>query len=199
VPVPTQINGLPAHVLLIHVLLAAIPLGAVLVILHAVWPAARRRLGIVTPLVTLVALAFVPVTTNAGHWFKDHLNASGAWKERIDKHANLGGTLLPLAIALFVVAAGLWYLGRRYEYGLIRDRGAKGDAGRKVTGTAGGGSTATAVRTEPRASVRTALPTWANTVIGIVAVAVAVVTVVQLYRIGDSGAQAVWHGSVPGG
>jgi hypothetical protein len=202
-PVPTQINGLPAHVLLIHIIIGAVLLAALLVVLHALWPAARRRLGIVTPLVALGALVCVPITTHAGNWFKHYLlssgRATGAWRDRIVKHANLGGTFLWFAIALFVVAAGLWFLGRRYEYGLVRDRGANDEARHDVPNAGGGQSTATAVRVQPRAGVRTTLPTWANAAIGVVSVAIAVITVVQLYRIGDSGAQAVWHGSIPGG
>jgi hypothetical protein len=200
--VPTQINGLPAHVLLIHLVIAAVPLAALLVVLHAVWPAARRRLGIVTPLVALVALVCVPITTHAGNWFKHYLissgRATGAWKDRIIKHANLGGTFLWFVIGLFVVAAAVWLLGRRYEYGLLPDKRAQNGATAGPAGN-GGGATMTAVRTQPRSVVRTTLPTWASALIAVVAVAVAVISVAQLYRIGDSGAQAVWHGSVSGG
>jgi hypothetical protein len=201
VPVPTQINGLPAHVLLIHVLLAAVPLGAVLVILHAVWPAARRRLGIVTPLVTLAALVCVPITTHAGNWFKHYLissgRATGDWKDRIVKHADLGGTFLWFVIGLFVVAVAVWLLGRRYDFGVLPDRRAQNGPASEPSGN-GGGTTLTAVRTQPRSAVRTTLPGWASALIALVAVAVAVINVIQLYRIGDSGAQAVWHGSVGG-
>ena len=198
---PTEINGLPAHVLLIHVLIAAVPLGALLVVLHAVWPAARRRLGIVTPLVSLVALVFVPITTHAGNWFKHYLigsgRATGDWKDRIVKHANLGGTFLWFVIALFVVAVAVWLLGRRYDYGVLPDRRGPNGPASEPAGT-GGGSTLTAVRTQPRSALRTALPTWASALVALIAVAVAVINVIELYRIGDSGAQAVWHGSVPG-
>ena len=198
---PTQINGLPAHVLLIHVIIAVVPLAALLVVLHAVWPAARRRLGIVTPLAALVALVCVPITTHAGNWFKHYLissgRATGDWKDRIVKHANLGGTFLWFVIGLFVVAAGVWLLGRRYEFGVLPDRRANGLTS-EPSGN-GGGTTLTAVRTQPRSDTRTTLPTWASALIAVIAVAVAGVSVVQLYRIGDSGAQAVWHGSVSGG
>jgi hypothetical protein len=40
----TTIMGLPAHVLLVHFIVILAPLTAVLAILYAVWPAARRRL-----------------------------------------------------------------------------------------------------------------------------------------------------------
>lgn len=188
-----KINGLPAHVLLIHVLIAAVPLAALLVVLHAVWPPARRRLGIGTPIVALVALVFVPITTSAGHWFKNYIfandNPNPEWKARITRHANLASTFLWFVLALFVVAVALWLLGRWYEYGLLPDR--RTLAADERTGS---GATLTAVRTQP--ATRTVLPSWASAVIALVAVAVAVLNVVQLYRIGDAGAQAVWNGSI---
>jgi len=57
-----EINGLPAHVLLVHAVVIVIPLAALLTVLSALWPAARRRLGIVTPIVALIALILVPVS-----------------------------------------------------------------------------------------------------------------------------------------
>jgi hypothetical protein len=43
------------------------------------------------------------------------------------------------------------------------------------------------------------LPRWVPVVVGVLSVAVSVGGVVQLYRIGDSGAQAVWHGVTSSG
>jgi hypothetical protein len=63
---PTEIHGLPAHVLLVHAVVVLIPLSALLVVLSAAWPAARRRIGVASPLLALVNLALVPVTTHAG-------------------------------------------------------------------------------------------------------------------------------------
>ena len=40
----TTINGIPAHALLIHAIVVLAPLVALLEILCAFWPAARRRL-----------------------------------------------------------------------------------------------------------------------------------------------------------
>ncbi|MFZ2177676.1 MAG: hypothetical protein WAW17_27340 [Rhodococcus sp. (in: high G+C Gram-positive bacteria)] len=39
-----QSNGLPAHVLLVHFVVVLAPLTAILLILCALWPAARRRM-----------------------------------------------------------------------------------------------------------------------------------------------------------
>jgi hypothetical protein len=98
------IAGLPVHILLVHAVVILAPLTGVAVILHALWPAARRRLGFVTPLAALVVLVLVPITVSAG----EALEATVGSTPAIEKHADLGDTLLPWAIALFVVAVVEW-------------------------------------------------------------------------------------------
>lgn len=105
----TEINGLPAHILLIHLVVIGIPLAALLTILSAVWPAARRRLGIVTPIVALGALIMVPITTNAGEWLQARVY-QGFTNPQIVRHAELGDELLPWAIGLFVLGVLAWGL-----------------------------------------------------------------------------------------
>ena len=80
---PTQINGLPAHVLLVHLVVVFVPIAALMLIASVAWPAARRRLGVGTPLVALIPLVVVPVTTHAGEWLKDRLPEN----PRIERHA----------------------------------------------------------------------------------------------------------------
>ncbi|HZZ97819.1 MAG TPA: hypothetical protein VFE19_12410 [Jatrophihabitantaceae bacterium] len=174
---PTVINGLPAHILLIHIVIVLVPLGALFTVLSAVWPAARAKLGFVSPLTCLIALVFVPITTHAGTWLRDHLRAQQGDNPAIDRHANLGGTFLIYALGLFIVSAGVWWLGRMFE----------------LTGTTTATRTETATAT---AAATKALPQWASILIAVVAVAVSAVTVWQLYRIGDSGSHAVWGGIV---
>ncbi|GAB2488412.1 DUF2231 domain-containing protein [Jatrophihabitans fulvus] len=179
----TTINGIPAHVLLIHAIVVLAPLGALFTILSAVWPAARRKLGFISPLTCLVVLVLTPVTTNAGEWLEDKLTKGqdgSPFAEKIEKHADLGDTFLYLAIALFVFSAAVWWIGRRNDAATPADAAVP----------ASGGGTATATR-----ATTTALPTALTYAVAAVAVVVSVITVVQLVRIGDSGAQAVWGGS----
>ncbi len=164
---PTEINGLPAHALLVHVVVVLVPLAALLVVLSALWPAARRRLGVVTPLLALVAVVSVPLTTHAGEWLEARVPADPL----VRRHADLGDQLLPWAAGLFVIAAFGWFWSRR----------ADGSAG----APAAGGAHAT-----PRGGV-----TAVTAVLAVLAIVVAVGSVVQIYRIGDSGAKAVWHDS----
>ena len=99
-----QIAGLPLHVLLVHIVVIAVPLTALCMTLTTVWPAARRRLGLVTPIIALLTLIAVPITTNAGQWLEARVNITPL----IAAHAALGFTMLPWAVAVFIVAALQW-------------------------------------------------------------------------------------------
>jgi len=192
------INGLPAHVLLIHVLIVLIPLGALFTVLSAVWPAAHAKLGFIAPLTCLIALIFVPITVSAGTWLKDHQNFSGELEARIQHHANLAGGFGWYALALFVVSAAVWWVGRGTGLNL-RAAPPRPDAAADPSGAGTSGAataTATRARTAPLA---TSLPPWAVVTLAVVAVAVSALVTFQLYRIGDAGAHAVWQGSVSGG
>ena len=118
---PTQINGLPAHVLLIHAIVILIPLGALFTVLSAVWPAAHRKLGFLAPLACLIGVVLVPVTTNAGEWLEEKIAANGEVRA-IEKHAELGDAFLWYAILLFVVSAAVWWLGRSYRWQVLPGR-----------------------------------------------------------------------------
>jgi hypothetical protein len=156
----TLINGLPAHVLFVHVVVVLIPLTALALVTAALWPRAARRLGMVLPLVALVALVSVPLTTHAGEWLERHVDSDPL----VRRHTELGDGLLPWAVGLFVLAAVVWWAGRRSE---------------AESGRSGG-----ALRWS-------ALPV--RIVVGVLSLAVAVGAVVDVYRIGDSGAKAAWH------
>jgi hypothetical protein len=192
---PDTLFGLPTHVLLIHVVVVLIPLGALFTVLSAVWPAARRKLGFISPLTCAVALVFVPITTSAGHWLQNRIDPNHA-NQAIDHHANLAANYLYYAIGLFVISAAVWVLGRWFEFALPRPAIIRrSDAPQPIGGTGGGVQTATATRAEPQVT-RTALPVWATTFLIVAAVAMSVLAVWQLYRIGDAGAHAVWDGIV---
>lgn len=190
---PTVINGLPAHVLLIHVIIILIPLGALFTVLSAVWPAARHKLGFISPLTCLIAFVFVPITIHAGRWLQLHLAAGPAVEARIQKHANLGSSFWIYSLLLLLVSAAVWFIGRRYEI-TLRPNAAQSQSTSEGT-EVGGGGTATATQTRTRSQTALqALPVWASALIAVVSVAVAIVVTWQLYRVGDAGAKAVWTG-----
>lgn len=173
----TEINGLPAHILLVHAVIILIPISVLLVLANVFWRGSHERLGVVTPLVALVTLLLVPVTTHAGEWLRDRvLNTS-----LIERHAHMGDSLLPWAFGLFIVAVASWYLRRRAV--LVAPPSL-------ATGTAPGESNRGVTKETP--GVRS-VPPAASIAMAAIAVVVSVGAIVQLYRIGDSGAQAAWH------
>ncbi|MFF1573812.1 hypothetical protein ACFVWR_13780 [Leifsonia sp. NPDC058292] len=99
-----EVNGLPLHVLLVHFVVVLVPLAALCAVATAAWPAARRRLGIVTPLLALANLILVPVVTDAGAWLQARVPSTPL----IEQHATLGLTLYPWTIAVFVFTALQW-------------------------------------------------------------------------------------------
>lgn len=153
---PTTFNGLPAHPLLVHFVVVMVPLAALMVIASVCWPRARTRLGLATPLVALVALVLVPLTTHAGEWLEHHSERTAL----IRAHAHLGDQLLVWSIGVFLAAACWWLIHRQRDNSRTR---------------VGSGRTIIAI------------------VVGVVAIATAVGSVVQVYRIGESGAKAVWQ------
>jgi len=161
----TTINGLPAHALLVHFVVALVPLTALLLLLSVCWPAARARLGAATPIVALLTLILVPLTSNAGEWL-EHRTGRGAL---VRAHAELGDQLIYWSAGMFVVAAA-WWLVHQSRFDPWRGRRIPGESARTRKLLLGG--------------------------LAVVAAALAVGSVVQVYRIGDSGAKAVWQGQL---
>lgn len=159
----TVINGLPAHVLFVHAVVVLVPLAALLTVLTAVWPAARRRLGLVTPVLALVAAAFVPLTTHAGEALLGQVPNTAL----VRRHAGLGDLLVPWAVLLVLAAAAVWWVPRLVE-------------GAAAAGAPRGGVTGVLARP------------WLRTAVSVLAVLIGVGTVVATVLIGDSGAQAAW-------
>ncbi|WP_173476301.1 DUF2231 domain-containing protein [Streptomyces sp. 150FB] len=169
---PTMINGLPAHVLILHFVVVAVPLAAIALVVCVVSTTWLRRLGVVLPLFALLTLITVPITTHAGEWLQDRV----ADTPLVVKHTNLGDTLLPWVAALFAVTVVVWWFGRR---AMLKS------AAEVRTGGHGG-------RPPVRGSI--ALGTPVRTVAIVLSVVVAAGSIVTLVRIGDSGAKAAWTG-----
>ena len=106
---PETVFGLPTHAIVVHATVVLLPLAALVVLLHAFWPAARHRLGVVTPLLAGVALVLVPLATQSGETLEHSVRESAL----VERHAELADGMLPWAIGLFVVAVALWLLDRR--------------------------------------------------------------------------------------
>ncbi|WP_020577806.1 DUF2231 domain-containing protein [Actinopolymorpha alba] len=166
---PTFISGLPLHALIVHAVVVLVPLAALGSVVISLWPAARRRYGWLVVAVTAVAVGSVPLATETGEGLRDRLEPS----EAIARHADLGGELLifvaPLLVAVAVLNALDLYQHRRSR--------------------AEGPGAMTASRARPRVAgwVRPLTVLLAAT-----AVLLSVGTTIQVVRIGDAGARAVW-------
>lgn len=158
-------RGLPAHPLLVHAVVVLLPLAALALVLHAFWPAARRRLGVVTPLLALVVLVLVPITTHAGEELKDSLGADS--NPLVRRHEQLADQILPWSIALFVLAAAQWWW--------------TGPGVRVLAGRDGAAASGAARR-------------WVGIALAVVGLVVAVGATVVLLRAGEAGARATWGG-----
>lgn len=102
------VNGLPAHVLLVHAIVVLLPLSAALLALTALWPAARRRLAGPNVILSLLVVVLVPITTSAGEWLEHRL----ARNALIQRHAELGDTAIYAAAAVAVLAVVMWWRQR---------------------------------------------------------------------------------------
>ncbi|MBF6244488.1 MULTISPECIES: DUF2231 domain-containing protein [Nocardia] len=149
----TVIHNLPAHVLFVHFIVVLVPLTAILEIVCALWPAARRgHLVWLTLTLAVIVMVLTPITIHAGQWL---YNLRRNPDEILREHAERGETMLYFAIALLVVAVALTGLH------LAERRG-------------------------------TDLRTLITVTVAVLAVVVAVASIVQTYRVGDAGSQSVW-------
>ncbi len=96
----TVINGLPAHPLLVHFIVVLAPLAAILAILCAVWPAARKRLVWLVLVLAGIIAVLTPIAAEAGEWLEHQVGDSAA----LETHEHLGKTMIYFALALLVAA-----------------------------------------------------------------------------------------------
>lgn len=144
----STVNGLPAHVLLVHFIVVLAPLTALLAILCAIWSSVRERLVWLVLALSVFVAVLTPITTEAGEWLEHKVGKSPP----LHIHSHLGDTMIYFALALVVAALLLAVMHVRQHRGMPLTR-----------------------------------------VVSMVVVAFvlisSVATMVQVYRIGDSGAR----------
>ncbi|HTN55727.1 MAG TPA: DUF2231 domain-containing protein [Microbacterium sp.] len=104
-----EFTGLPVHPLLVHAAVVLTPLTAIALALAALWPAARRRLGVGLPIAALVVAVLVPITVLAGESLADTIGRTPT----VMRHESLGLMLLPWAIAMLPASVLVWWIGRQ--------------------------------------------------------------------------------------
>ena len=123
-----EFSGLPLHVLLVHAALVIVPLAALCTALSVLWLAARRRLGVLTPVMALLALVLAVFTVEAGLW----LSARVGVTPLIRSHTRLGGTLLPWVAGVFVLSIVQWLWFRQGASMTATVRRRLGNAGYRI-------------------------------------------------------------------
>jgi uncharacterized membrane protein len=187
--VPDTVNGLPLHPLVVHAVVVLLPLACLGVIAVAVRSTWRARYAGLVLAATAVATAAIPVATNSGQSLERRVGNPG-------QHAELGDTLIWFAVPLLAAAAALFVLQRRAARAAVPTTGGAHAAAPAPMGSAPAMGSALAMGSVSAAPVRTTPLTLG---VAVLAVVIAVANLVQVYRVGDSGARAVWQGvqSVP--
>lgn len=104
----STINGLPAHILLVHAIVVLLPLAALLLVLTAIWPSARSRLAGPNAILSVLVVALVPVTTSAGEWLEHRVTESTLLRD----HTELGDTAIWAALPVAALAVAIWWRHR---------------------------------------------------------------------------------------
>ena len=99
---PTFLRGIPIHPLIVHAVVVLVPLAALGAVAIVVWPTARRRFGWLVVALAALATATVPLATSTGEGLEGHLRSNPL----IERHAELGDQLLPLAVLMLVGVVG---------------------------------------------------------------------------------------------
>jgi uncharacterized membrane protein len=98
-----ELFGLPAHPLLVHAAVVLLPLAALATIVVAVVPKTRRHYAPVALVLAIAALGAVGLAQGSGEEFEEEVTET----ELVEEHTEQGESVLPWAIALVVVAAGV--------------------------------------------------------------------------------------------
>jgi di/tricarboxylate transporter len=169
---PSTILGLPLHPLVVHAVVVLVPLAALMLAASAVSTRFRRWALYATPVAAVLGLVLVPVATSSG----ENLERSVQSTPTLQEHTELGDTLLPFMIVLTVLALAVLVLERR----------------RAVPSTDGPGATRAGARSDVPSRLDSPVLVRAVAVLALVA---SLATLVQVVRIGHSGANAVWKGT----
>ncbi|MGX9347392.1 DUF2231 domain-containing protein [Microbacterium sp. KNMS] len=106
---PFEVAGLPLHPLVVHGTVVLVPLTALALVLGAILPSARRRLGAVTPLAAVVTVVLVYVAVVSGGALKEVVGPL----PQVARHEALAVLVPPWTIGMAVVAVAQWLWFRR--------------------------------------------------------------------------------------
>ncbi|MFF0312500.1 hypothetical protein ACFYSC_34155 [Streptosporangium sp. NPDC004379] len=176
-----EILGLPAHPLLVHAAVIAVPVLAVLAVVYGLAPRTRTALGWAVAALAVIAPAAAFVAKESGESLEHRrfASATGPLAQRIAEHEEFADPLLIAAFALGALSLVLLYLVRRGgNAGDGGHRNGDGNGNGNGDGNGDGGH-----RVGGRA---------VTTSVAVLTAVVAVVAGYYAVRAGHSGAVAVW-------
>jgi hypothetical protein len=162
------IFGLPVHALVVHATVVVVPAAALSVALAAGWGRFRRWAGFLPLLLSGLAVLLVPISTSSGEALEQRVGHSDV----VENHAHLAEGLLLPVLVLALAAMALYWVH-------LKEGAAEAPHGRmaRIAERAGGPG-------------RPGLAVMA--VVSLLAAGGSIATVVQVARIGHSGAEAAW-------
>lgn len=157
---PNDVFGVPLHPLLVHAVVVLVPLAALGALATVLFPSVRTRLGWLIAATAAASAGLIPLVTGSGESLQTRVPETAL----VVRHTEMGGQLLPWAIALAVGIIAVMALAH------LRERRPSG----QVTSW------------------------WGSRAVAIIAMVVTIVgaggAIVQVIRIGHSGAEATWSG-----
>ncbi|MFZ5851725.1 MAG: DUF2231 domain-containing protein [Actinomycetota bacterium] len=109
--------GLPLHTLVVHAVVVLVPLAALGTVAIAAVPSWRARFGVPVLLLTVAAVASVPVAVQSGYAFLARLARINAVTPAVLAHQQLGRQAVWFTLPLLVFVVLLVVLDRRRRAG----------------------------------------------------------------------------------
>ncbi|MDR2279608.1 MAG: hypothetical protein LBE07_02000 [Gordonia sp. (in: high G+C Gram-positive bacteria)] len=101
-------NGLPLHPLVVHFVVVAVPVAALVAIAAAVWPAARSKMGPLPSVIAFLGLIATWVAMSAGESLEEKLFPDGV-SGPVATHTEAGDVVI-IGVGCLFGAALLMYL-----------------------------------------------------------------------------------------
>ena len=103
----TSLDGLPAHVFLVHIPVVLIPLGALGALLM-LWPRVRQMIGWWVCAILIVAGIATQLAIDSGKSLREYVRASALVRD----HTRIGENIRPWLLLLFLALVGVMIIDR---------------------------------------------------------------------------------------
>ena len=166
VRVTTIYSGLPAHPLFLHVPVMLVPITVIAAIVLVVRTDWLERYGIALSIVSVIAMSSIFLTMQAGGALESALHLHGEAAHLIDQHSE-AAKILAILYVLFTATVIVAFAARRISGG-------------RPTGLA--------------LVDRVLSPSFVLAALRVLVVVLAIGSAAMVFRTGDLGSKAVWHG-----